>query len=127
MLHKIKKQYYTAGAAWTMGLVMAAEAQANTFNDITSNVQESISDLPGMLTGLAFMFGLLLFALGVMKIKDHVENPTQTPLKDGAIRLLAGGALFAIPIVTEAMRETIGSNGDVINSADVNSIDFDVQ
>ncbi|MEZ5919460.1 MAG: hypothetical protein R3D66_06035 [Alphaproteobacteria bacterium] len=29
-----------------------------------------------------------------MSSKDHVENPTQTPIKDSAIRLAAGGALF---------------------------------
>jgi hypothetical protein len=54
------------------------------------------------------MFGILLGVLGVLKIKDHVENPGQTPLKDGAIRLAAGGALFALPIIYEAMFETVG-------------------
>jgi hypothetical protein len=47
--------------------------------------------------------------LGVIKIKDHVENPTQTPMKDGAVRLAAGGALFALPIMFEAMSNTIGA------------------
>ena len=48
-----------------------------------------------------------------MKIKDHVENPTQTPLKDGAVRLLCGGALFALPIIMEAMFATVGDGTQV--------------
>jgi len=50
--------------------------------------------------------------LGILKIKDHVENPSQTPLQHGAIRLTAGGGLFALPIVYEAMQNTIGSGGN---------------
>jgi len=33
-------------------------------------------------------------------------------LQHGAIRLTAGGGLFALPIVYEAMQNTIGSGGD---------------
>jgi len=59
-----------------------------------------------------------------MKIKDHVENPTQTPLKDGAIRLTAGGALFALPILTSSMLGTVdGGDGDTaVNAGLVNRI-----
>ena len=67
--------------------------------------------MPGLVSALAYLAGLLLAVLGVMKIKDHVENPTQTHLKDGAIRLLAGGMLFGLPILLEAMTETLDSGG----------------
>jgi hypothetical protein len=58
-----------------------------------------------------------------MKIKDHVENPSQTPLKDGAIRLLAGGALFAIPIISDAMFNTVGT-GVAQQSATLKKVSF---
>lgn len=106
----IKKSYYSFGAALTLGTLVSSEAMAapaNNFNSIASNMTTSIASLPSLLSALAYLFGLLLGVLGIMKIKDHVENPTQTPLKDGAIRLAAGGALFALPIVFEAMNETI--------------------
>ena len=67
----------------------------------------SIQDVPGLLSGLAYIMGVILGILGVLKIKDHVENPTQTPLKEGAIRLAVGGALFALPILFESMFQTI--------------------
>ena len=93
-------------------LVAAGDAHAGTnFSTIAANINNSIVNLPFLLSSLAYMFGLLLAVLGIMKIKDHVENPGQTPLKDGSIRLAAGGGLFAIPIVSDAMLGTIGSSG----------------
>lgn len=116
------------GAALMTGVFAGAgEAQANNFSTIAENIVTSIADLPGLLAALSYMFGILLGVLGIMKIKDHVENPTQTPLKDGAIRLAAGGALFALPIIFEAMTETIdeGDAGQGSAAALLNAVTFD--
>jgi len=121
-----KKTYYAMGAALTVGTMASSSAHAaNNFGSIASNINTSIASLPGLLTGLAYMFGILLGVLGIMKIKDHVENPTQTPLKDGAVRLAAGGALFALPIMFEAMFETVGSGANA-SAAQLNAVSFNV-
>ena len=96
------------------------------FSDIARNITESVEELPGMVTSISYMIGLLMGVLGVMKLKDHVENPSQTPLKDGAIRLAAGGALFALPIVFESMLNTIGTTGASIEPAALNRAKFNV-
>ena len=132
MIKHIRKSYYSAGASFTAGMLMANDAFADqTFNKIALNMTETIADIPGLLTGLCYMFGLLLFALGIMKVKDHVENPTNTPLKDGSIRLAAGGALFAIPFVTDSMLALISggneNNTATTDAAFVNKINFNVQ
>lgn len=116
------------GAAATAGYMLTASAPAhagNTFSAIAENIITSVEDLPGLLTGLSYMFGILLGVLGILKIKDHVENPGQTPLKDGAVRLAAGGALFALPIIFESMFETIG-DGATVDAAELNKINFNV-
>ncbi|MCK6419093.1 MAG: hypothetical protein L6Q57_09205 [Alphaproteobacteria bacterium] len=130
MLNYFKKRYYLSGAAMTLGLMgLSATAKAQTdggaddASAIAENITESISDLPGMLSAMSYLVGLMLAVLGIMKIKDHVENPSQTKLKDGAIRLAAGGALFALPIVTEAMLATIGE-GEAVQQADLPSLQF---
>lgn len=128
MFTKTKTSYYKLGAAMTAGmLATSGSAQAaNNFGSIASNINVSISSLPGLISALAYLFGVLLAVLGIMKIKDHVENPTQTPLKDGAIRLAAGGALFAVPIILEAMSETIdaGGSGSGASTAGLQSVSF---
>lgn len=131
MFKKTKTSYYKLGAAMTLGMLATsgeaeAAAGANNFGSIANNINASISSLPGLVAALAYLFGILLAVLGVLKIKDHVENPTQTPLKDGAIRLLAGGMLFAIPILLEAMTETLdsGAGGCGASSSKVRSVSF---
>ncbi len=124
-----KKTYNKMGAMMVAGMVagQAGTAHAgNNFSSIATNIAASIADLPGLLSALSYLFGILLGVLGVMKIKDHVENPTQTPLKDGAVRLLAGGALFALPIMFEAMTETLnaGTVGAGSQSATLKKVAF---
>lgn len=118
MLNRVKKGYYRLGAMMALGTLAtqpahAAAAGGTDFSVIATNIAGSIASVPGLLSALAYMFGILIGVLGVMKIKDHVENPTQTPLKDGAIRLAAGGALFALPIIYDAMFTTIGTGAGV--------------
>jgi len=131
-----KKTYHSMGAAMTVGLIAstnsalaappaAPAAGANTFSSISTNIGTSIAGLPGLVSGMAYLFGTLIGVLGIMKIKDHVENPTQTPLKDGAIRLAAGGGLFALPIVYEAMFETVGTGNQTATTA-LNAVDVTV-
>ena len=127
MIKLLKRNYLNIGAAFTTGMLVSAPAHAaNNFGTIASNISLSISSLPGLLTALSYMFGVLLGVLGVMKIKDHVENPSQTPLKDGAIRLAAGGALFALPIIYEAMTQTVGTGAAQTISAQLNKVKFNV-
>ena len=112
MLKYTRKLSLHMGAVFTATMVVGmSDAHANNFGNIAANISTSINQLPGLITGLAYLFGLLLGVLGIMKIKDHVENPGQTPLKDGAIRLAAGGALFALPIIFEAMSQTVDAGG----------------
>ena len=131
MTKRIKQHLMTAGAATFIGLVSGVEssfaAGGNDFTKIVDNVETSITGVPGLISGVSYMMGILLGVLGILKIKDHVENPGQTPLQHGAIRLGAGGGLFALPIVYEAMRSTIGNEGQVIEAPKVKALMLDVQ
>ncbi len=116
MIKRINIKTLQMSAAFFAGVFLVsspafAAAGGNDFSKISGNIIQSIQDLPGLLTGLSYMFGILLGVLGILKIKDHVENPQQTALKDGAIRLAAGGGLFALPIIFESMLATIGVGG----------------
>lgn len=132
MQSTIKRLYYSAGASIMAGIIFgASDAHAagdTTFSVIAKNISDSIGSLPGLITGVSYLIAILLGVLGIMKIKDHVENPSQTPIKEGAIRLAAGGALFALPIIMEAMLTTIDADGtnstNAVKAAKVNKIDF---
>ena len=116
------------GAAFVMGTLSSSDAQASqNFNNIGSNITAGISSLPGLLTAVSYIMGLIFAVLGVLKIKDHVENPSQTQLKDGAIRLAVGGALFALPIITSSMQDLINAGDDTaINANTLNRVQMTV-
>ena len=124
MIKFIRNQSLKVSAIAVLGVMSGidrAQAQTTDFSTISGNSTDSISGLPGLLAGVSYMIGILLGVLGILKIKDHVENPTSVKLQEGAIRLVAGGGLFALPIVFEAMQGTVG-DGSGPTAIDINSV-----
>ncbi|MCC6597202.1 MAG: hypothetical protein IT559_00185 [Alphaproteobacteria bacterium] len=117
-------------AAFAAVFVLIAQASSAlaapagpSVSDVTENMVRSTETLPALIAAFAYLFGILMGVLGVLKLRDHVENPTQTPLKVGVIRLLIGGMLFALPIIYEAAYTMInGTAGAATLSFDVFSI-----
>ncbi len=109
--NKLFKFQAVATVALLAGVQDASAAGGNDWSTLAGSITTSLQNIPGLLTAIAYLFGILIGVLGILKIKDHVENPSNTPLKDGAIRLAAGGALFALPMIYEAMFNTVDENG----------------
>lgn len=107
---------YTSASLVT-GLMASKDAHAsgggNTFTTISKTITDQIGGLPGFITAISYIMGVMFAVLGILKIKDHVENPSNTPLKEGAIRLAVGGGLFTIPLITEAMQNLVGTGAGV--------------
>jgi hypothetical protein len=121
MLKSLKNTGLKFGVVLTSGLLASTSAFASARGPVTANGLDELSgtfidntlNLPGLISIVAYMAGLALGVLGVLKLKDHVENPSQTPLKDGAVRLGAGGALLALPFLYEVLinSQTDGNTG----------------
>jgi hypothetical protein len=131
MLKTLNNKLLPVQAAFIVGMISVpslanAAGNGNNFSSIARNITTSIEDLPGLVTSISYMMGLLLGVVGVLKLKDHVENPSQTALKDGAIRLAAGGALFGLPIVFESMLNTIGTTNASIQPAQLHKLELRV-
>jgi hypothetical protein len=123
MLKQINRTMLVASATFSVTALASSAAYANNFNSIAGNMVNSIASFPTLISAISYLFGMLLLVLGIMKIKDHVENPTQEPIKNGAIRLAAGGALFALPIISEAALSTIGT-GTAVGQASLSAMSF---
>ena len=127
MLKLINKTSLKAASAVYIGMTFGAQdahaGGGNDFSQIAQNLITSIQDLPSLLTGLSYLMGIVLGVLGILKIKDHVEDPKSAPLEQGAIRLAAGGALFALPIVFEAMQTTVG-DGNAPVTPTIKQVEF---
>ncbi len=90
-------------------------------NGILENIVGSVSDAPGLVAVFSYLLALVFIVAGVLKIKDAVENPTQTSIREGVIRILIGGALLALDDVMRAATGLI-SGGDANIMTTVNSI-----
>jgi len=99
----------TAGAVMFPELANASAGKS--FVDVTTNITDSSATLPNLITTVAYMAGIAMAVFGILKLKGHVDNPGQVPIKDGLVRLGCGGALLALPVILEAMTATIGDDG----------------
>jgi hypothetical protein len=123
----VKSKYifsFAAAIGVMVPFIGEALAQNTDVSQIAENVTFSSRELPGMVNGMAYLFGALLAAWGIIAIKNHVESPQQTPLRDGMIKLLVGGALFSLPIITSAMKGSIDGGVSDTLFADPNNLNL---
>ncbi len=99
-------------AVTMLSMMDSSSVLASDGTAVSQNVVTSISTIPQVINAFSYIAGLALGVLGILKIKDHVENPANAPLKDGAIRLLAGGALLSLPMLFDVMINSFGSDGE---------------
>ncbi|MCC7038412.1 MAG: hypothetical protein IT560_14070 [Alphaproteobacteria bacterium] len=95
------------------GSVSAADA-ATTFKDMSTNIITASSGFNNLISVVCWIGGAGLGVAGIFKLKMHVDNPGQTPMKDGLVRIGCGGALLAFPFIQQAMQGSI-SNGSLQN------------
>lgn len=81
---------------------------------VMCNVVLSSDLLPGLISAISYMLGMMLSVIAVIKLKDHVLNPDRSPLSDSIKRFVAGGLFFSLPTVSSAVKTLlVGSNGEV--------------
>lgn len=119
--------FHKLAAVATMGVMMGSSADAfaaaGTFNQLTKNIVDSTSNLTSLISTTCYIGGAGLGVAGIFKLKNHVDNPTQHPMKDGLVRLGAGGGLLAFPFMQSAMQNAIGGGSNA--SVDINKVKID--
>lgn len=103
----------------------ATAAQAQGIADIANSITRQAQNLPDVITTVAYLGGAVLSFGGVLSVKQHVDSPQQKPLREGLVRLVAGGLLLAAPATFEALRETTGLTGtNGLSNQKFNKIEF---
>lgn len=122
---KRSKLSHKLAAAATAGALVAqsGDAFAATAADLTKasqNVVTAVSGTVALISTLAYIAGAGLALAGVFKLKQHVDNPAQAPMKDALIRLACGGMFLSLPFLMKIMQGSI-SDGDT-GKADVSNL-----
>jgi hypothetical protein len=101
------------------GIGTCGEVMNDGVGRVICNVVISSTMIPGLIGGIAYLAGITLAIIALFKLKDHVNNPQQTPLSDAVKRFIAGGAFLAMPTVINAVVETVvGQGGNRIKAYD---------
>lgn len=102
-----------AGSVNVYDFAGSAGAQTGDANQILSNVLDSTSGFPILVSSTAYFLGLIIGISGVFKIKEYVENE-QPPLREGVIRFIIAGGLIALPVVLSSMYYAISGASEVV-------------
>ena len=100
-------------SAATIGTIvagMAGSAHAQGLEEIVRSTDEQLTNIPELIRITAYIGGAVLFIGGVLSLKEHVDNPTQKPIREGLVRLIAGVLLLAAPAAFTVASETLGIN-----------------
>lgn len=100
-------------AAVTAGAIAGSsfDALANqNFADMSKNLVDSSAGFQNLISTVCWLGGAGLGVAGVFKLKQHVDNPGQVAMKDGLVRLGAGGGLLMFPFIQEAMVSSIAAD-----------------
>lgn len=122
---KRSKLSHKLAAAATIGMMVASSndafASATNWRTMTNNIVTASSGFNNLISTVCWIGGAGLGVAGIFKLKQHVDNPGQTPMKDGLVRLGCGGGLLAFPFIESAMSGSIAdsSGGAGINATQV--------
>ncbi len=106
-----KLNYNAQNVAMTPPTRTSSKKAGDTLGGVITNTLESLQTTPGIISVIAYIMGLILGFMGIIKLKEHVENPNQTQIWDPIKRFVAGGFFFALPYVIGVVTNTVADGG----------------
>ena len=83
------------------GVDLGAAAQNITTADV--------GPVAPLISALFWVAGGVLMGAGALKLKEHAENPGQTPMRQGIARMAVGAALLTIPFFSQFVTNTLSN------------------
>jgi hypothetical protein len=104
----LQRLLFAALAVAALQMPEAAFAQGGGIGQTaTAIVNNQLDPTTQLLSAILYIGGGVLVAAGALKLKQHSENPTQTPMSHGLGRVGAGAALMAIPYFSNVAVNTL--------------------
>ena len=90
-------------AAW---LVSTPAALAISLGQMAQTAGEDLELVPFFISVAFYILGVLIAGFGLIRLKRHVDHPSQTTIGSGIIGLLIGAALIAAPSIINSVGAT---------------------
>lgn len=87
---------------------LALAAGGNGFGQAVADFRTTdVNKVAPFVSAIAYIVGAVLAVSGALKLKAHAEKPDQEKIGPGIARLLAGGAVAALPAVVGTASATL--------------------
>lgn len=96
-------------AAQAAGPLPGGGGPGLTFKEMSANIAVASSGFTNLISIICWVCSAGLGVVAIVKLKQHVDSGGQTPIKEGLIRLAAGGALLAFPFIEQAMQGSVSN------------------
>lgn len=104
-------QSFVAAAVLGTALSLAgpALAEVTDFKSFAQNlVNNQLVVLPDFISAVCYIIGIVFIAQGVMRLKEHADNPNSAKLPPALGRLLVGGAIVSLPVLAAVVQKSMG-------------------
>lgn len=108
----MQRVYFTHFTVITGALLLLsvhAHAGVNV-GTVMDNVTTNTGTIPTLFTSLSYVTGVGFTIMGLIKMRDYVDNPSQNFMKDALARLGIGAALILLPFAITVAAGTIGAD-----------------
>ena len=126
---KQKIQDATIGAviASALSLILVHTAMAQTSvggDDLGSTAaafaSQQLGGIPNLISSVCYIMGITMMVGGALKMRQHAENPSQTPMAHGISRLAVGGVIAGLPPFTSWVNKTAMIGGGALQYKNFN-------
>ncbi|GAB5389571.1 MAG: hypothetical protein Alpg2KO_25390 [Alphaproteobacteria bacterium] len=84
-------------------VLLPDQAQAGGVGIVAQTLMDQLGSIAALISALAFVLGLGLGASGLMKFRQHSDNPNAVPISQPLVRIVIGAMLIALPAVIGTM------------------------
>ena len=111
----IKSKNILASIAGIALMMLAGHAMAENIGDVASKVSSALSNVASMLGAASYVIGTGMFMVAIFQLKQHKENPTQTPLSKPMLFLVVAACLLYLPTSMSVTSGTLFSSASLAN------------
>ena len=91
-------------------MMVAGIAMAENIGTVASKVQTSLDSVASMLGAASYVIGTGMFMVAIFQLKQHKENPTQTPLSKPMLFFVVAASLLYLPTLMGVTAGTLFSS-----------------
>lgn len=101
---------------------LSAAAMAN-IGDMAASINSTFGQISSLIGGSSYLFGLIFFVLGLLKFKQHRDNPQGVPIGTAFTLLSIGALLVFLPNLITQSGSTVFSSGTTTGGASGSGFD----